>query len=55
LGKGRFNAGPVHVGFVVKRMALQEGFWKKLLSPLSGAIITPDLHIHVYLHADMPQ
>jgi hypothetical protein len=53
--KGRFNTGPVHVGFVVEKNGTRRGFWKKILSPLSVAIMTPGLHIHVHLQADMPQ
>jgi len=39
----------------VEKMALEEDIWKKILSPLSVAISTPGLHIHVHLQADMPQ
>jgi hypothetical protein len=39
----------------VEKMAFEEAFWKKILSPLSVAIITPGLHIHVNLQADMSQ
>jgi hypothetical protein len=53
--EGKFNTGPDYVGFVVEKMALGKGFWKKLLSPLSVGIIIPGLHIHVDLYADMPQ
>jgi hypothetical protein len=53
--EGKFNTGPGHVGFVVEKMALEKGFWKKLLFPLSLVIIIPSLHIHVDLYADIPQ
>jgi len=39
----------------VEKMEFEEGFWKKLLSPLSVTIITPGLHIYVNLQADTPQ
>lgn len=53
--KGRFNTGPVHVGFVVEKMALGKSLWKKLLSALSVIVINSGLHIHVHLEADMSQ